>query len=158
MGDRVNGHSRGTPDGLLIRIDSRGPATLRDQVYAAIRCAILDGVLAPGTRLPSSRALADDLRVSRTTTILAYEQLLAEGYLSAHHGSGTFVARELPDDLPRQASPRRASRQTHPQLSRRGTALVSIPSPARRSTDSRERFGSVCRRSTSFRFDCGRNS
>ena len=108
MANRIDGHSRKMPDGLLIRIDSRGRATLRDQVYAAIRCAILDGVLVPGTRLPSSRALANDLRVSRTTTILAYEQLLAEGYLSARHGSGTFVAGELPDDLPRQASPRRA--------------------------------------------------
>jgi GntR family transcriptional regulator/MocR family aminotransferase len=132
MVTRINGHSPRTPDGLLIRIDSRGRATLRDQVYGAIRSAILDGVLIPGTRLPSSRALADDLRVSRTTTILAYEQLLAEGYLSARHGSGTFVAGELPDDLPRHVSARRPSQLTHPQLSRRGVALVSIPSPARR--------------------------
>ena len=54
--------------------------------------AILGGTLVPGTRLPSSRALADDLSVSRTTTLLAYEQLLAEGYLAARRGSGTFVA------------------------------------------------------------------
>jgi len=131
MVDSVNDHSS-TPAGLLIRIDGRAREGLRDQVYAAVRCAILDGVLVPGVRLPSSRTLADDLRVSRTTTLQAYEQLLAEGYLSARHGSGTFVARELPDDLPRHGSLKRASRLKHPQLSRRGVALVATPGPARR--------------------------
>ena len=61
----------------MIRIDGRAREGLREQVYAAVRRAILDGVLVPGARLPSSRALADDLSVSRTTTLQAYEQLLA---------------------------------------------------------------------------------
>jgi GntR family transcriptional regulator/MocR family aminotransferase len=121
-----------SPAALMIRIDPRAPEGLQRQVYDAVRCAILDGVLAPGTRLPSSRALAEDLRVSRTTTLLAYEQLLAEGYLAARHGSGTFVAQELPDDLPQRIAPRRPARTTHPQLSRRGLALASTPGPARR--------------------------
>jgi GntR family transcriptional regulator / MocR family aminotransferase len=118
--------------GLLIRINPRARVGLQQQVYGAVRTAILDGTLAPGTRVPSSRALAEDLRVSRTTTLLAYEQLLAEGYLAARHGSGTFVAQELPDDLPRQASPRQIGRTKHPKLSRRGSALVATPGPARR--------------------------
>lgn len=116
----------------MIRIDGRARKGLREQVYAAVRGAILDGVLVPGARLPSSRALADDLRVSRTTTLQAYEQLLAEGYLSARHGSGTFVARDLADDGPHQVSVRRVSRLKHPRLSRRGVALAAAPSPARR--------------------------
>jgi GntR family transcriptional regulator/MocR family aminotransferase len=117
---------------LLIRIDPRARTGLQQQIYAAIRRAILEGVVAPGTQLASSRALADDLCVSRTTTLLAYEQLTAEGYMTARHGSGTFVARELPDDLARMSAPRRAARTKHPALSRRGTALAATPSPPRR--------------------------
>jgi GntR family transcriptional regulator/MocR family aminotransferase len=116
----------------MIRIDPRASEGLQRQVYNAVRRAILDGVVDPGTRLPSSRALADDVRVSRTTTLLAYEQLLAEGYLETRRGSGTFVATELPDDLPQQASPRRLARTKHPQLSQRGAALAATPGPARR--------------------------
>jgi GntR family transcriptional regulator/MocR family aminotransferase len=65
---------------------------LQDQVYRALRGAILSGRMAPGLKLPSTRALAGALSVSRTTTQIAYEQLLAEGYLTARIGSGTFVA------------------------------------------------------------------
>ena len=75
----------------FIHLDPRQPGGLQAQIYQSIRGAILDGTLAPGARLLSSRALADDLDVSRTTAILAYEQLTAEGYLTARHGSGTFV-------------------------------------------------------------------
>jgi GntR family transcriptional regulator / MocR family aminotransferase len=121
-----------SPAGLFVRIDARGTEGLQQQVYIAVRRSILEGVLAPGTRLPSSRTLADDLQVSRTTTLLAYEQLVAEGYLTARHGSGTFVAHELPDDLPLAGSPRRAARTTHPQFSRRGVALTNIPAAGRR--------------------------
>lgn len=128
----MNSHPGNSPAGLLIRIDARADQGLQQQVYAAVRRAILDGVLVPGVRLPSSRTLAADLEVSRTTTLLAYEQLLAEGYLVARRGSGTFVAHQLPDDLPQQASSRRAHRTKHPQLSRRGAALVTNPGPARR--------------------------
>ncbi len=70
------------PTSLLIRLDPRQRGGLQRQIYASIQRAILDGVLGPGTRLPSSRALADDLGVSRTTTLLAVQQLQAEGYLT----------------------------------------------------------------------------
>ena len=116
----------------MIRIEPSAPEGLQRQVYNAVRRAILEGVLEPGMRIPSSRALADDVRVSRTTTLLAYEQLLAEGYLETRRGSGTFVAAELPDDLPQQASPGRRARTKHPQLSRRGVELAAMPGSARR--------------------------
>jgi len=131
---KTTDHSRNAPSDLLISIDSGAGVGLQQQVYAGIRRAILDGVLTPGTQLPSSRALAGDLNVSRTTTLLAYEQLLAEGYLSARHGSGTFVASELPDALPRRVLVPRPTRTRHPALSRRGNALVETPGPARRLT------------------------
>ncbi|WP_333473736.1 MocR-like pyridoxine biosynthesis transcription factor PdxR [Xanthobacter dioxanivorans] len=59
---------------------------------------ILSGELPAGTRIPSSRRLSKDLAVSRNAVLLAYDQLLAEGYLDSAVGSGTFVAANLPDD------------------------------------------------------------
>src|SRR5262249_35619201 len=116
-----------------IRLDRRAGSALQRQIYSEIRRAVLDGVVQPGARLPSSRALADDLAVSRTTTLLAYEQLTAEGYLVGRHGSGTFVAHELPDDRPGMRGARRGlATARHPPLSRRGLELTSTPPAARR--------------------------
>jgi GntR family transcriptional regulator / MocR family aminotransferase len=117
---------------LLVRIDSRLRDGLQQQIYASIRRAILDGVVAPGTRLPSSRVLAGDLGVSRTTTLLAVQQLQAEGYLTARRGSGMSVAHELPDDLLQRRAARPPATPRHPALSRRGAALVASPQGARR--------------------------
>jgi GntR family transcriptional regulator/MocR family aminotransferase len=69
---------------------------VQERVYQALRRDILEGRFAPGQRLPSTRALARALRVSRTTAILAYEQLAAEGYVESRQASGTFVSRTLP--------------------------------------------------------------
>ena len=69
------------------------------QLVQQLRRDILSGKLSSGMRLPSSRALATDLEVSRVTIINAYEQLLSEGYCSAARGSGIFVSDEIPDDL-----------------------------------------------------------
>ncbi len=111
---------------LFACIDPRSREPLQAQIYACIRRAILDGVLGPGARLPSSRALADDLGISRTTTVLAFDQLAAEGYLTAKSGSGTFVTGELPDDRPRPRVAARgaASASQHPPMSRRGVAMA----------------------------------
>lgn len=122
---------------LLIRIDARAGETLQQQIYAELRRAILRGVATPGMRLPSSRALAEDLGVSRTTAILALEQLFAEGYVTARRGAGVFVATDLPDDPPflapgRMRASRRASHANHLPLSRRGAALTAVPQGARR--------------------------
>jgi GntR family transcriptional regulator / MocR family aminotransferase len=78
-------------DELLLAID---PASHRkgEQVRLALRRAIVEGILQPGTRLPSSRTLAVDLGVSRGVVVESYEQLVAEGWLTARHGSGTVVA------------------------------------------------------------------
>jgi len=117
---------------LFIRLDPRARGALQRQVYSGIQRAILDGVVGPGARLPSSRALADDLGISRTTTLLAVQQLQEEGYLSARRGSGMFVADELPDDLLKRRASRPRPRVTHPPLSRRGAALVAAPQGAQR--------------------------
>ena len=65
---------------------------VRAGLEAALREALQTGRLAPGTRLPSSRALAADLGIARNTVAEAYAQLVAEGWLTAKQGSGTRVA------------------------------------------------------------------
>jgi GntR family transcriptional regulator/MocR family aminotransferase len=65
---------------------------VRAGLEAALREAVQGGRLAPGTRLPSSRALAIDLGIARNTVTEAYAQLIAEGWLTARQGSGTRVA------------------------------------------------------------------
>ncbi|MDH6578750.1 GntR family transcriptional regulator/MocR family aminotransferase [Kitasatospora sp. MAP5-34] len=65
---------------------------LRAALEDALRTAARDGRFAPGTRLPSSRALSGDLGLARNTVAEAYAQLAAEGWLTARQGSGTVVA------------------------------------------------------------------
>jgi GntR family transcriptional regulator / MocR family aminotransferase len=77
---------------ILLRLERRPGTPLRAQVERELRDAIRVGRLRPGTPLPSSRALAADLGLSRGIVVEAYEQLLAEGYLTAHQGSATRVA------------------------------------------------------------------
>jgi GntR family transcriptional regulator / MocR family aminotransferase len=79
-----------SPD-LFIDLDRSRPRGLRAQVEGGLRDAIRSGRLAPGTRLPSSRALAADLDVTRGVVVDAYEQLAAEGYITSVQGSGTVV-------------------------------------------------------------------
>jgi GntR family transcriptional regulator / MocR family aminotransferase len=85
--------------------------TRRAGLERALRDAIRAGRLGPGTRLPSTRALALDLGVARGTVSEAYAQLKAEGFLLARQGSGTVVA---PDPAPQQRpQPREAVAERH---------------------------------------------
>jgi GntR family transcriptional regulator/MocR family aminotransferase len=77
---------------ILLRVERRPGTPLRAQFERELRDAIRVGRLRPGTPLPSSRALAADLGLSRGVVVEAYEQLLAEGYLTARRGSATRVA------------------------------------------------------------------
>lgn len=86
---------------LPLTLVRNGQKPLYRQLYEQLRAAILNGSLAPGIRLPSSRALADELGISRNSVVAVYEELLSEGYLVSQHGSGTSVSRELPP-LPRR--------------------------------------------------------
>lgn len=82
---------------LAILLDKTISLPLHQQLYEALRQAILTGKLLPGERLPSTRMLAQSLAVSRGTVKLSYEQLLNEGYLEAAMGSGTFVCQQVSD-------------------------------------------------------------
>jgi GntR family transcriptional regulator/MocR family aminotransferase len=81
----------------LFQPDSKAP--LYQALYNHMRAAVLSGELAAGMKLPSTRALAEELNISRNTVLNAYRQLLAEGYLESREGSGTFVAHVLPEHL-----------------------------------------------------------
>jgi GntR family transcriptional regulator/MocR family aminotransferase len=70
------------------------------QVHASLRNAILEGSLAAGLRLPSSRELAKQLRVGRNVVVAAYEHLLSDGLAEARIGAGTYVAADLPTRAP----------------------------------------------------------
>jgi GntR family transcriptional regulator/MocR family aminotransferase len=90
------------------------------QIYDGYRTAILSGRLGPGQRLPSTRTLAAELRISRLPVLNAFEQLLHEGYLEGKVGSGTYVRDCIPDEVSR---PMRLPRPV-PAFPRRVLALA----------------------------------
>jgi GntR family transcriptional regulator / MocR family aminotransferase len=104
---------------LALRIERASRLPIHRQIYEGLRRAILDGLLRPGQRVPSTRALAADLEVSRLPVLTAYDQLLHERYLEGRVGSGTFVSAALPDDLLQSVGPPTAtarSSSTRPDL------------------------------------------
>ena len=80
-------------DPLLTLPDTSGVLYLR--LYQRMRALILDGIWAPGMRVPSSRRLAADLGISRNTASLALEQLLADGWIKSRSRSGMFVSSDV---------------------------------------------------------------
>ena len=76
---------------LPITLDRGASTSIYQQLCEQLRRALLDGRISRGTRLPSTRTLAQALGVSRTVTSAAYDELFAEGYLEGRHGSGTYV-------------------------------------------------------------------
>jgi len=80
---------------LQISVDRGSDDSLADQVLRQIKQLIHDEVLRPGVRLPSSRQLAEDLAVSRSVVVEAYQQLAAEGWLLSWQRSGTWVAQRV---------------------------------------------------------------
>ena len=120
----------------LFQPDSKAP--LYQALYNHMRAAILSGELAAGMKLPSTRALAEELNISRNTVLNAYRQLLADGYLEGKEGSGTFVAHVLPEHLlttPRQDTHRSRPAQppeadaSQPSFSERAKAQISVSQP-----------------------------
>jgi GntR family transcriptional regulator / MocR family aminotransferase len=84
---------------LDIAVDRESEVPLQRQVYLAIRRLILVGGLKPGARLPSTRVLANELHLARTTVLDAFGQLIFEGYLQGKVGSGTRVSSRIPHDV-----------------------------------------------------------
>ena len=99
-------------------------ATLRQQVYAQLRSAIEQGRWPAGTRLPPSRTHAGLLGVSRNTVLWAVQRLLAEGYVEARVGDGTYVAQALAQPSADKATGTQALVPPPRGLSRRGQLVA----------------------------------
>src|ERR687897_2646203 len=99
----------------MLTLHPSGARPLYEQITETLQREIADGTLPAGTRLPSSRQLARDLRVSRITVVTAYAELEAAGAIEARGGSGTYV-------LPPWTSPRPGSPS--------GEADASLSAPA----------------------------
>lgn len=109
---------------------TKGKGPLYREVYLRLRDAILSGSLRSGEKLPATRDLAEQLGISRTVVLLAYDQLLAEGFVEGRTGSGTYVSTGVAVN---HAAPRRSVKV---RLSRFGssaaTAWVNFPERRRR--------------------------
>jgi GntR family transcriptional regulator / MocR family aminotransferase len=112
------------------------------QVYQKLRNAITSGKILAGTKLPATRALAQTHGISRNTVLIAFEQLIGEGFLEARTGDGTYVAQGFSSDvtgnltvnlfgnLSGNSSDQFSSKLTAKapqQLSNRGTLLAKTP-------------------------------
>src|SRR6202522_544832 len=121
-----------------IALDSGASTPMYQQLYEWFRRAILQGQLRPGQRVPSTRNLAAELKVSRIPVSSAYEQLQAEGYFETFVGAGTCVARTIPANaakpeggesraVARPAAKRAAKRTAPRKISRRAIAMRMPP-------------------------------
>jgi GntR family transcriptional regulator/MocR family aminotransferase len=119
-----------TSAGLDLHLELPGTRP-RAALEGALRDAVRSGRLAPGTALPSSRALAQDLGIARNTIAEAYGQLVAEGWLAARHGSGTWVAERAGPPPPRTPpAAQRAGRGARYDLRPGAPDLTLFPRPA----------------------------
>ncbi len=84
----------------VIALDRKALLPLHKQIYDSFRKHITHGSLRAGQQIPSTRALALELKLSRIPVLTAYSQLLAEGYCETRIGAGTFVSRSLPQQEP----------------------------------------------------------
>ncbi len=91
-----------------LALDREAELPLQDQIVQFFRSAILSGRLHGGRRVPSSRQLATEHGISRTTAVEAYSRLSAEGYLVSRAGAGLFVPTSLPEDYLIRAAARPA--------------------------------------------------
>lgn len=116
---------------LALRLDNTSNVPLHQQLYNELRQAILSGRLQCTQKMPSSRALAKALAISRTTVLMSYDQLISEGYLRTVPASGTFVACELPDQLLQSPVPQPVASTPQPriELSSYGATLATAELP-----------------------------
>lgn len=101
---------------LRLNVDTAEPLSLQNQIFEQLRSLILDGQLRVGEILPATRALSEQLNVSRNTVALAYERLASEGYIESRGSVGTFVSADIPESTLQSIS---------------GTHLENVPASTR---------------------------
>jgi len=82
-----------------LSLDPEDKQPLHRQLFHKLQRAILEGLIKPGTRLPSSRLLSNDLKVSRNTVLSAFDQLTSEGYITSRVGAGSYISDKIPEEL-----------------------------------------------------------
>lgn len=113
---------------LDIKLNRRSSQELSQQLYEQIKALVLAGNLRPGARIPSSRDLAQNLKVSRPTVAAGLAQLEAEGYLHVVHGSGVYVSPELPGRRRRGVSGEETASARPTRGARRGAGRGTVAS------------------------------
>ena len=114
-------------DHLLAHLQFLPQGSLQQRLLICMRNAIREGVFPGGSRLPATRDLARELRLSRNTVVSVYETLVAQGYVTARTGSGTWIAEALPETAFSQPGVAGADEAPVPapvSLSRRGATLL----------------------------------
>ena len=114
---------------MLLELDGDGPRYA--QITRALLSLIQSGLLAPGARVPGTRVLARDLGCSRNIVLLAYEQLVLEGYLVGRPKAGTFVSPDLPRHPSARGPKHAAAIHRGRGLSARGQLLADAAAQAR---------------------------
>ena len=110
---------------LSIEIDRSAPGTISHQLYSAMRDIIHAGGMHIGERLPASRTLASDLKISRTTVINVFEILTSEGLIESRTGAGTFVSKAWMDTRPAEIEVIDKSDSEQPMRKPRLSAVIT---------------------------------
>ena len=114
-------------DHVLERMQFMQEGTLQQRLLSCMQLAIAEGIFPRATRLPATRDLARELSVSRNTVLNVYENLMAQGYVTARTGSGTWIAENLPEGslhTPRNAAVIDSMTAKPAALSKRGASLL----------------------------------
>jgi GntR family transcriptional regulator/MocR family aminotransferase len=111
----------------LLALNEQAQEPLHRQLYTQLRSLMLDGVVTPGSQLPSSRSLAVDLGISRNTVSSAYEQLAAEGYILTHSGSRAEVANLTLPEVRSEMIGEAPASSVETLLSARGRLMIQQP-------------------------------
>jgi GntR family transcriptional regulator / MocR family aminotransferase len=113
-----------TPQILVtfISVDKRSGKTIHSQLYEQLKNGIYAGMLRPGDRMPSTRELGLELKVSRNGVLQVFEQLTMEGFLETKTGSGTFVSKNV-GKIPRPKKQINQTTQKHEHISTRPYGL-----------------------------------
>ncbi len=86
-------------DNVALTLDTNAGRPLQAQLFEQVRAMIIEGKLTSGAALPATRALSEQLGVSRNTVVLAYDRLLSEGYIESKRSIGTFVSDAIPSGV-----------------------------------------------------------
>lgn len=114
-------------DHVLERMQFMPEGTLQQRLLSCMQTAIAEGIFPRATRLPATRDLARELSVSRNTVLNVYENLMAQGYVTARTGSGTWIAENLPEgslNTPRNVATVEPLTAKPAAISKRGASLL----------------------------------